>query len=39
MIANTAVDDINRNTNYGNYGIFPVMGNAGLISSTLNPKP
>ena len=26
-----------RTLNYGNYGIFLIMGNAGLIS--LNPKP
>ena len=34
------VDDINpalplRTLNYGNYGIFPIMGNAGFISSTV----
>ena len=27
------------NLDYGNYGIFLVMGNAGFTSSTLNPKP
>ena len=24
-----------RTLNYGNYGIFPIMGNAGFISSTV----
>ena len=28
-----------RTLDYGNNGIFLIMGNAGFISSTLNPKP
>ena len=41
-IKHHTVDDINpafplRTLNYGNYGIFLIMGNAGCISSTENP--
>ena len=28
-----------RTLNYGNDGIFLIMGNTGFIPSTLNPKP
>ena len=34
MIGITA-DDTNRTLNYGNYGIFLMMGHAGFISSTV----
>ena len=27
-----------RALKYGNYGIFPIMGNAGFVSSTVTPK-
>ena len=27
-----------RTLNYGKYGVFLMMGNAGFISSTVNPK-
>ena len=42
----TSVDDINpalpyllRTLNYGNYGIFLIMGIAGFISSTVQRRP